>query len=105
MVRSFGYLCIAAFLCVSTEAYGFDFFCTNFRPMFQDRQLERPRQPDCASTSYPFSDSYDFDSCKTEMEEYQSKLKGYLACLDSESKEAVSEYNQTVSAFNRRAQQ
>ncbi|WP_447497416.1 hypothetical protein, partial [Clostridioides difficile] len=76
-----------------------------FSPLLQDNTLERPRLPDCVSASYPFSHSYDFQNCKDQIEDYRSKLNSYLACLDSESKEAVSEYNQAVSAFNRRAQQ
>lgn len=97
-----------AVLIVCSMAYGtraFDFQCSEFRPMLQDRQLERPEKPYCASSYLAFSDSYEFDNCRREMDQFKSRLQKYLSCLESESKEAVSEYNDAVSSFNRRAQQ
>ncbi len=93
------------FLLAWTECHALDLMCSEFRPMLQDRQLERPKMPDCASTTYPFSDSYEFDNCKTQVEDYRSKLNSYLSCLRSESADAIAEYNDLVAAFNRRAQQ
>ncbi len=95
-VIAFGYASPAA-------AIGLDFECSEFRPMLQDRQLERPKPPFCA-TMYGTFDEYSFDSCKFEMDRYQSKVQKYLNCLVSENKNAVEEFNDTVRQFNLRAQ-
>ena len=96
---------VALVFSAASAAGAFDFQCADFRPMLQDRQLERPEKPNCATSYYAFTDSYDFDSCRREIEHFKSEVRNYLACLESESKEAVSEYNDVVSSFNRRAQQ
>lgn len=62
-----------------------------------------PSPPYCATEYGKFSDNYDFDRCKRDMESYQSEVEYYLQCLKRESQNAVDEYNSTVDSFNRRA--
>jgi len=103
IVKLIGAVALTCFMAGAAGA--FDFQCSSFRPMLQDRQLERPEKPNCAASYYAFTDSYEFDSCRREIEQFKSEVRNYLACLESESKEAVAEYNDVVSSFNRRAQQ
>lgn len=92
----------AAFL-ASGSAHALDIQCMGHRPIFDDRSVERPDMPTCQDSYFAFSDEWDFNSCKRELESYNLELNGYLACLDSEAGEAVDEYNEAVQAFNRRA--
>ncbi|QKK28597.1 hypothetical protein FE844_002960 [Rhizobium indicum] len=103
MVKLIGAVALAC--CVTSAVGAFDFQCADFRPMLQDRQLERPQKPNCSTTYYAFNDSYEFDKCRREIEAFKSEVQKYLACLESESKETVAEYNDVVSSFNRKAQQ
>ncbi|KRB61386.1 hypothetical protein ASE04_21205 [Rhizobium sp. Root708] len=89
----------------SSNASAFDFQCSEFRPLLQDRQLKRPDKPFCTSTYLPFTDSFDFDSCRREVQQFKASVEKYLACVEIEGKEAVAEYNDIVSSFNRRAKQ
>jgi hypothetical protein len=84
-------------------AFSFDFECSDFRPMLQDKQLERPSAPYCIERYGQFSDEYEFDSCKRELQDFERKIREYLSCLNSESDQAVKDYNEAVEAFNRRA--
>lgn len=85
----------------------------------------KPSQPYCASSYSDFSDEYEFNSCKRDMENYQQEVDSYVRCLqrnldaaieeakdaveeatsDAErnSQSAISEYNEAVESFNRRA--
>ena len=94
-----------------------------------------PSAPYCASTYMEFSDEYEFDRCKREMETYASEVETFTQCRQDEVQEladtaeeearqarqaadeyeseaqdasgdidrAVSDYNDAVQAFNRRA--
>jgi hypothetical protein len=87
-----------------------------------------PSAPFCAESYGPFNDQWDFDNCKREMESYKSEIEDYLECNRNEVEEAnekvrraqqeaeeafskakmdndhaLSEYNDAVESFNRRA--
>ncbi|WIJ26587.1 hypothetical protein [Devosia sp. RR2S18] len=62
-----------------------------------------PSSPYCADSYGPFSDGYDFENCKREMEDYGEEVEQYLDCLSTNSQAAIDEYNDAVEAFNRRA--
>jgi hypothetical protein len=73
-----------------------------------------PSAPFCATRYGEFDDEYDFDSCRRDMENYASEVEEYIACLQREvddvvaeaqreSESALSEYNDAVDSFNRRA--
>ena len=63
----------------------------------------KPDAPYCASSYGKFDDQYDFDRCKREMESYKSEVEDFMSCLRRETDEAVSDYNDAVESFNRRA--
>jgi hypothetical protein len=63
----------------------------------------KPDAPYCATRYGPFSDQYDFDRCKREMQSYQDDLDSYLSCLRRDSEQAIRDYNEAVASFNRRA--
>ena len=73
-----------------------------------------PSAPYCATSYGEFTDQYDFERCKREMENYASEVDDYIACLQrevdsaisearQESESAIGEYNDAVESFNRRA--
>jgi hypothetical protein len=73
-----------------------------------------PSAPYCAESYGPFNDEYEFDSCRREMESYQSEVDDFTSCLRREleeaqddaerkSSDAISEYSDAVESFNRRA--
>jgi hypothetical protein len=64
---------------------------------------EEPDPPYCADGYGAFDDEHEFESCLSEMEDYESDVEGYISCLTSNSNEAVDEYNSTVRDFNSRA--
>ncbi len=49
------------------------------------------------------ADRNSFESCKIEMEDYQSDMSAYLDCLDAEFNEAVTQYNGEVERFDCKA--
>ncbi|MFV0798931.1 hypothetical protein OHI65_08545 [Brucella sp. MAB-22] len=69
----------------------------------------KPSAPSCASSFGSFDDEWEFDRCKREMESYQSEVEDFAQCVQRQAKddidEAVSEYEDAVSSFNRRARQ
>jgi hypothetical protein len=73
-----------------------------------------PSAPSCASRYGEFDDEWEFDRCKGEMESYRDDVERFLKCNNDEAEEALrkarsdnqdalSEYNDTVESFNRRA--
>lgn len=62
-----------------------------------------PSAPYCASRYDEFDDQWEFDRCKREMENYQYDVERYLDCLSDEADQTISEYNDAVRSFNRRA--
>lgn len=69
-----------------------------------------PDAPSCASGYGNFDDEYEFDRCKGEMETYKSEVEDYISCLkrevqrlNSQGDGAISDYNDAVASFNRRA--
>lgn len=100
--------CVIVFVLIATncwfdKALALDFACMDFRPTFQDRQLERPKPPDCVAGFGQFNDEFEFERCRSEMTEYQTELRRYGECLVSEQNEAIGEYNETVRQFNNKA--
>jgi hypothetical protein len=66
-------------------------------------RCSEPDAPYCATSYGAFDDEYDFDRCKSDMESYQSEVEEFLGCLKRESEQTLSEYNDAVESFNRRA--
>ena len=62
-----------------------------------------PSAPYCATSYGPFNDGYDFEDCKRSLERYGSDVETYLDCLRQESDQAISDYNDAIDSFNRRA--
>ena len=73
-----------------------------------------PSSPSCASNYGSFDDEWEFDRCKREMESYKGEVEEFLRCNNNEAEaalqkarsdndDALSEYNNTVESFNRRA--
>ena len=65
----------------------------------------QPDPPYCATTYGSFDSSYDFDSCKSQMQSYQSDVESFLSCQKRDSQTAIDEYNDAVESFNRRARE
>jgi len=73
-----------------------------------------PSAPSCASNYGGFDDEWEFSRCKREMESYKDDVERFLQCNGDEAEEAarkarddnasaMSDYNDAVEAFNRRA--
>ena len=80
-----------------------------------------PSAPYCASSYSDFSDEYEFTSCRNDMESYAREVDDYTSCLRrdldilrqeyetaasraaNDADDAISEYNDAVESFNRRA--
>ena len=62
-----------------------------------------PTAPYCATSFGDFNDGYEFEDCKREMERYASDIEDYVSCLSDASNSAISDYNDAVRSFNRRA--
>lgn len=86
----------------TTPVHALDMLCIGHRPIFEDRGVERPDLPTCQDGYGGFAE-WEFDSCRSEIENYQRELNGYIDCLSSEADQAIDEYNQVVETFNRRA--
>lgn len=76
----------------------------------------KPSAPYCAERYDAFDDEYEFRSCRSEMESYQSDIEDFTNCNNREAQEAIdkarreneealNEYNDAVSSFNNRAGQ
>jgi hypothetical protein len=74
----------------------------------------KPSAPYCATSFGDFTDQWEFDRCKREMESYQDDVQRYLNCRNDEAQTAVeearednnralNEYNDAVESFNNRA--
>lgn len=87
--------CVSGILILCDAANALPFQCAEFGL----GAIERPTKPYCVQQ--PFAgDEYAFESCKSELESYRSKMRNYLDCLSAESNEAVSEFNAVVRSFN-----
>ncbi|WP_309086405.1 hypothetical protein [Chelativorans sp.] len=69
----------------------------------QAAYCSEPSAPYCAEQYGEFDDGYEFERCKSEMESYRADVESYLDCLREASEQALSEYNDAVESFNRRA--
>jgi hypothetical protein len=58
-----------------------------------------PRDPECPILGR-FNSDFEFQMCKSEMEDYERKLNRYLSCLDDEKSDAIKKYNKSVERFN-----
>ncbi len=65
--------------------------------------IKRPDKTFCADMMQNAAGRNSFESCKIEMDGYESDMSAYLDCLDAEFKEAVSEYNGEVERFTCKA--
>lgn len=80
--------------------------CREFRPMVvMSKQIERPKPPYCAASAISFFDEFQFQSCRSEMLDYQARVERYGKCLQQENAEAIAEFNGTIESFNRLAWQ
>ena len=62
-----------------------------------------PSEPYCVNSYGAFSDGYEFEDCKREVESYGDDVNRYLDCLADKSQAAIDAYNNAVEGFNRRA--
>ncbi|WP_147023278.1 hypothetical protein [Microvirga aerophila] len=63
----------------------------------------KPDAPRCATGYGSFDDRWEFDRCKTDMERFKDEVEEHLTCLKWLSSKAVSDYNEAIESFNRRA--
>lgn len=75
-----------------------------------------PSAPSCASRYGSFSDQWEFDRCKRDLESYRSDVEEFMSCNNHEAQNAIdaaknanesalSGFNEAVSDFNRKASQ
>jgi hypothetical protein len=62
-----------------------------------------PSEPYCVNSFGAFTDGYDFEDCKRDVESYADDVNDYVECLRDEQQAAIDAYNDAVNAFNRRA--
>lgn len=86
-------------------AFAIDLECREFRSLVISDEIKRPKPPYCATSAISFFDEYQFQSCRSEIVDYQDKIERYGRCLQSERSEAIAEFNETVESFNRLASQ
>ncbi|NRP19910.1 hypothetical protein LPJGGPFB_03168 [Ensifer adhaerens] len=91
--------------CMSEPARSFDFECQEFRTLPISDEIKRPKPPYCATSAISLFDQYQFQSCRSEMQDYQAKIERYGKCLEREYSEAISELNGAIESFNRLASQ
>lgn len=60
-----------------------------------------PSQPYCADSYGTFTDEYDFERCKRDVEDYLDDLRRYAMCVADEVKDKQEE---VVDNFNRKVQ-
>ncbi|RVL63358.1 hypothetical protein [Sinorhizobium meliloti] len=84
-------------------AFAIDLECREFRSLVISDEIKRPKPPYCATSAISFFDEYQFQSCRSEMLDYQAKMERYGKCLQRENSEAVAEFNETVESFNQLA--
>lgn len=84
-------LLLACAILLATDVPAFAWYCSE------------PTAPSCATRYGAFFDEYEFNRCRREVTTYGEEVETYLACLQRESNETVSEYNDAIDAFNRRA--
>jgi hypothetical protein len=70
----------------------------------------QPSAPSCATRYGSFDDTDDFDRCKRQLTSYKDEVESFMSCKQREMDEArreaeraVSDYNDAVQSFNRRA--
>jgi hypothetical protein len=62
-----------------------------------------PREPYCVDGSGYFDDESQFNSCKSEVEDYLRDVKEYSQCLAEEQNKAIEKSNEIIEKFNCRA--
>ena len=72
-------------------------------PAFATMFCSEPSEPYCVDGNGYFDDESQFNSCKSEVEDYLSDVKTYTQCLTDESNDAVRKSNDIVEKFNCRA--
>ena len=64
---------------------------------------DRPQRPWCSLGEDRFKEEGDQAACKRAMVSYRALMKGYQACMQEESDDAVKEFNKAVISFAKRA--
>lgn len=80
-------------------------FLTGPTPALAFYYCTEPTAPSCASRYGSFDDEWEFDRCKREMKNYQSDVETFIDCNTRANEQAISDYNDAVKKFNRRAGQ
>lgn len=62
-----------------------------------------PSAPYCATRYGAFDDADEFERCKRQMTSYKADVETFLACQRDASNQAVTDFNDAVARFNRRA--
>lgn len=108
LANSWVFLAAVGLAGAGEPAVAIDLFdeCREFRPIVvMSKQIERPKPPYCATSVISFFDEFQFQSCRSEMLEYQARVERYGKCLQQENSETGDELNRTIESFNRLASQ
>lgn len=83
-------------------AHGLDLKCMPYRPVFNDRSVERPAMPACLQDSQAFATALEREQCLGALQQYQRDLQSYFFCLESEADAAIAEFNTVLEGFRQR---
>lgn len=64
-----------------------------------------PTPPTCVDSldTYGTSDQWEFDSCRSEIENFKQELESYIDCLKDKIDDLIAEYNALVRKYNCKA--
>lgn len=79
------------------------FATLTFTPSHAYVLCNEPREPYWVDGNGYFDDEGQFNSCKSEVEDYLRDVKDYTQCLADEQTKTVQQSNQIVEKFNCRA--
>lgn len=100
LARLLSSLVAGCVLALSSESSALDLYCSDFRPLLADDELERPDPPNCLDSLAYATESFEFEACSQALGRYESEIRDYLRCLEDEADQAVEQHNRLVERFN-----
>jgi len=63
-----------------------------------------PTEPYCIRAYGTFEDEFSFESCRSELANYQNEVEAFVDCQRRENDQAISDFNEAVRYWNCKAQ-
>lgn len=83
-------------------AQALDLQCMNYRPLYNERSVQRPAVPECLKGGPAFEDAAEHNLCLGALQQFQRDVQDYLNCLESERVEAMAEFDEVLAVFRGR---